>query len=132
MHTSSIFATTRDNSCKVLLAVLTVLPLYSLQLPTTAAKNKATDSWSVVWQPTRLINGSPVVFRVTPPERLKSLSGKWLEHDVFFSADPQGKVWYGIAGASLETRPGNYALELKGVSTSGKDLSFQKQFAVGK
>jgi murein DD-endopeptidase MepM/ murein hydrolase activator NlpD len=132
VHTSSIFATTRDNSCKVLLAVLTVLPLYSLQVPATAAKNKAADSWSVAWQPTRLVNGSPVVFRVTPPERLKSLSGKWLEHDVFFSADPQGKVWYGIAGVSLETRPGNYALELKAGTTAGKDITFQKQFAVGK
>jgi murein DD-endopeptidase MepM/ murein hydrolase activator NlpD len=132
MHTSSIFAMTRDSSCKILWAVLTVLPLYSLQLPTSAAKNKTTDSWSVAWQPTRLINGSPVVFRVTAPERLKSLSGKWLEHEVFFSADPQGKVWYGIAGASLETRPGNYALELKAGTTAGKDLSFEKQIAVSK
>jgi murein DD-endopeptidase MepM/ murein hydrolase activator NlpD len=132
VHTSSIFATTRDSSYKVLLAFLAVLPLYSLQVPATAAKNKATDSWSVAWQPTRLVNGSPVVFRVTPPERLKSLSGKWLEHQVFFSADPQGKIWYGIAGASLETRPGNYALELKAATAAGKDISFEKQIAVGK
>jgi murein DD-endopeptidase MepM/ murein hydrolase activator NlpD len=132
VHTSSIFATTRDSSYKVLLAFLAVLPLYSLQVPATAAKNKATDSWSVAWQPTRLVNGSPVVFRVTPPERLKSLSGKWLEHQVFFSADPQGKIWYGIAGASLETRPGNYALELKAGTAAGKDISFQKQVTVSK
>jgi murein DD-endopeptidase MepM/ murein hydrolase activator NlpD len=132
VHTSSIFATARDSSYKVLLAFLAVLPLYSLQVPATAAKNKATDSWSVAWQPTRLVNGSPVVFRVTPPERLKSLSGKWLEHQVFFSADPQGKIWYGIAGASLETRPGNYALELKAATAAGKDISFEKQIAVGK
>jgi len=87
---------------------------------------------SVRWQPTRLVNGSPVVFQVTAREPLKSLSGKWLDHEVFFSPDPHGKVWYGIAGASLETRPGNYPLELKGAAATGKELSFQKQIAVGK
>jgi len=116
----------------VLLAGVLVGPL-SLCAVEAAAKSKpkAAD-FEVRWQPARLINGSPVVFRVTAPERLKSLSGKWLEHDVFFSSDSQGKVWYAIAGASLETHPGNYPLELKGSTTTGKDLSFQKQVAVGK
>lgn len=95
-------------------------------------KSKAADSWSVRWQPVRLVNGSPVVFRVSSPTPLKSLSGRWLEHEVFFSSDPQGKVWYGIAGASLEARPGSYPLELKGVTADGKDLAFEKPIAVGK
>ena len=104
----------------------------AIEVPAATAKSAAVDSWWLRWQPVQLVNGSPVVFRVTPPERLKSLSGKWLEHEVFFSADPQGKVWYGIAGASLETRPGNYPLELKGVTATGKDVSFEKKIAVGK
>jgi len=108
------------------------LPLYAFQVTASKPKSKPADSWPVQWQPGRLVNGSPVVFHVTPPERLKSLSGKWIEHEVFFSSDPRGKVWYGIAGASLETRPGNYSLELKGVTTSGKELSFQKRITVGK
>ena len=112
--------------------LLSALSARAIEVPAAAAKSAAADSWSLRWQPVRLVNGSPVVFRVTPPERLKSLSGKWLEHEVFFSADPQGKVWYGIAGASLETRPGNYALELKGVTATGPDLSFEKKIAVGK
>jgi murein DD-endopeptidase MepM/ murein hydrolase activator NlpD len=95
-------------------------------------KTGADVAWSVRSQPQHLVNGSPVWFQVTSPERLKSLSGKWLDHEVFFSAEPQGKVWYGIAGASLETRPGNYPLELKGVTAAGNNLSFQKQIAVGK
>jgi murein DD-endopeptidase MepM/ murein hydrolase activator NlpD len=86
----------------------------------------------VRWEPPRPVNGSPVAFRVSSPERLKSLSGKWLEHDVFFSSDSQGRVWYGIAGASLETRPGNYPLELKGSTTTGKELLLQKRITVGK
>jgi murein DD-endopeptidase MepM/ murein hydrolase activator NlpD len=79
-----------------------------------------------------LVNGSPIVFHVVSPEPLKSLDGKWLEHEVFFSSDSRGKVWYGLAGASLEIRPGNHSLELKGVAATGKDLSFQEQIAVGK
>jgi murein DD-endopeptidase MepM/ murein hydrolase activator NlpD len=96
------------------------------------SKAKATDSWSVTWQPVRPVNGSPLVFHVSSPEPLKSLSGRWLEHDVFFSPDPGGKGWYGIAGASLETHAGNYSLQLKGLTPAGKELSFQKQIVVGK
>ena len=134
MDSSSTLSLVRRRSLALLFAavVLSLLPLRAIDVRGATAKSRAQDSWTVVWQPVRLINGSPVVFRVTPPERLKSLSGNWLEHEVFFSADPQGKVWYGIAGASLETRPGSYPLELKGVSASGKDLSFQKPIAVGK
>jgi murein DD-endopeptidase MepM/ murein hydrolase activator NlpD len=112
--------------------LLSALSARAIEVPAATAKSAAVDSWWLRWQPVQLVNGSPVVFRVTPPERLKSLSGKWIEHEVFFSADPQGKVWYGIAGASLETRPGNYPLELKGVTATGKDVSFEKKIAVGK
>jgi murein DD-endopeptidase MepM/ murein hydrolase activator NlpD len=101
-------------------------------VPAATPKTKAADSWSVSWQPVRPVNGSPIVFHVSSPEALKLLSGKWLEHDVFFSPDPGGKGWYGIAGASLETHAGNHALQLKGSTTAGKELSFQKQIVVGK
>ena len=97
-----------------------------------AASKPNGANFSVRWQPARLVNGSPVVFQVTVPEPLKSLSGKWLDHEVFFSPDPSGKFWYGVAGASLETRPGNYPLDLKGAAAAGKELSFQMQIAVGK
>jgi len=92
----------------------------------------ARQPWSVRWQPSRLVNGSPVLFRVTSPERLESLSGKWLEHDVFFSFDPSSKTWYGIAGVSLETKPGKYSLTLDGKTAKGWEVSSQKSIAVGK
>jgi len=111
--------------------LLNVLPLWAFDASATKPKEKTAD-FAVHWQPTRLVNGSPVVFRVISPEQLKSLSGKWLDHEVFLFSDSQGKVWNGIAGASLETHPGNHPLELKGTTASGKDLSFQKQVTVGK
>jgi murein DD-endopeptidase MepM/ murein hydrolase activator NlpD len=92
---------------------------------------KAANSWSVRWQPSRLVNGSPVLFRVASP-KFESLSGKWLEHDVFFSFDPSSKTWYGIAGISLETKPGKYLLTLDGKTGTDKEVSFQKLIAVGK
>jgi murein DD-endopeptidase MepM/ murein hydrolase activator NlpD len=92
----------------------------------------ARDAWAVRWQPARLVNGSPVVFRVSSPDRLDSLSGKWLEHDVFFSFDPASKTWYAIAGVSLETKPGKYSLALSGKTAKGREVSFQRSIAVGK
>jgi hypothetical protein len=129
----SVFALAGRRSVLILLAglLLGTLSGYASETPTIKPKGKAAD-FSVRWQPTRPVNGSPVVFRVTSPERLKSLSGTWLEHEVLFSSDSQGKVWNGIAGASLETHPGHYPLELKGATASGQNLTFQKLVAVGK
>src|SRR5580700_11894979 len=112
--------------------LLVTLPLCAFEVLGSASKSKVPDSWSVSYKPLRLVNGSPIVFHVVSPEPLKSLAGKWLEHEVFFSSDSRAKVWYGLAGASLETRPGNHSLDLKGIAATGKDLSFQKQIVIGK
>jgi len=111
--------------------VLGALRLGALEIPAAKSKDKPAE-FSVRWQPTLPVNGSPIVFRVTSPERLNSLAGKWLAHEVFFSPDSHGKVWYGIAGTSLETRPGKYVLQLKGVTTTNKELSFENRVTVGK
>jgi len=87
-------------------------------------------SWSVRWQPMPLVNGAPVVFRVGAPHRLESLSGDWLGHEVLFSFEPQSRVWYALAGVSLETAPGVYSLRLKGETANGKETSFERQIAV--
>jgi murein DD-endopeptidase MepM/ murein hydrolase activator NlpD len=97
-----------------------------------SARVGAVRSWSVSWQPRRVANGSPVLLRVTSPQRLESLSGKWLDHEVFFSFDPVSKSWRGIAGASLETKPGKYVLTLVGKTKSRSELSFEQAIAVGK
>jgi murein DD-endopeptidase MepM/ murein hydrolase activator NlpD len=115
----------------LLAGVLFAAPsLFSLEAP--AKPKGGAREFSVHWQPIRPVNGSPVLFRVTSEKRLKALTGEWLKHEVFFSSDPEGQVWYGIAGTSLETRPGNYPLELKGATTTGKEFSFEERIAVGK
>jgi murein DD-endopeptidase MepM/ murein hydrolase activator NlpD len=83
-------------------------------------------SWSVRWQPARLVNGAPVLFQVKTPARLESLSGKWLDHDVIFDLDPKTRTWNGLAGVSLETHSGSYTLMLSGTTKAGKEVSFRR------
>jgi murein DD-endopeptidase MepM/ murein hydrolase activator NlpD len=84
----------------------------------------------VRWQPVRLVNGSPIEFSVLPPLRLTSLSGEWCGHDVFFSVNSPTRHWYGLAGVSLETKPGTYILQLKGTTKAGKEIAFERKIAV--
>ena len=116
----------------LLLFVLMILAGFgpAASLAAQPAKPKAASTWSVRWQPARLVNGSPVVFHVRPPARLQSLSGTWLSHDVYFSYDTPSKSWYGIAGISLETKPGVYTVQLKGTTTQGKEISLERRITV--
>jgi murein DD-endopeptidase MepM/ murein hydrolase activator NlpD len=113
--------------------------------------------WTVVNQPTRLVNGTPVLFRVTTPKPVRALSGTWLGHEISFSSDATGesakhesathkssthRSWFALAGVSLETKPGTYPLELRAETSSdpsagdsagqsaGQTISFEKKFRV--
>jgi biotin carboxyl carrier protein len=119
------------NVAVLLVAALGATSLFASEVPAAKSNVKAAEL-NVHWQPTAPVNGSPIIFRVTSQQRLTSLSGKWLGHEVFFSSDSHGKVWYGFAGASLETRPGSYPLELDATISSNKDISFQKRIMIGK
>jgi murein DD-endopeptidase MepM/ murein hydrolase activator NlpD len=85
-------------------------------------------------QPARLVNGGAVLFQVKPPQRLESLNGNWLGHEVSFSFDAKSKTWFALAGVSLETAPGTYAIELNGEIVARKlpseKISFTRKFAV--
>lgn len=95
-----------------------------------SSKSRAATAWAVRWQPAQLVNGSPVVFQVLPPARVTGLSAKWLGHEIFFTYDAGSKTWYGIAGISLDTRPGIYALELNGTTSRGIEIAFAQRFSV--
>jgi murein DD-endopeptidase MepM/ murein hydrolase activator NlpD len=95
-----------------------------------APARSVTAAWSVQSQPVRLVNGSPIFLRITPPVRLQSLTGSWLKHDVFFSADAKSKAWVGLGGVSLDTPAGVYTLQLKGTTIAGKEISFEKEITV--
>jgi len=101
-------------------------------ISTDASIGKSASSFAVLWEPQRLVNGSPILFRVKSALRLEAVSGQWMKHDVFFSFDQQSKVWVGIAGVSLETHPGKYPLLLSATTLDGKQISFARQITIGK
>jgi murein DD-endopeptidase MepM/ murein hydrolase activator NlpD len=121
-------------SCReiAVLLLMVISPLAAGNAAATKPGSQSIHPWSVRWQPKRVANGSPVLLQITSPQRLESLSGKWLEHEVFFSFDPHSNTWRGIAGASLETKPGKYDLTLLGKTKAGNELSFQQSISVGK
>jgi len=80
-------------------------------------------NWTLRAQPKQLVNGGPVLFQVKPPQKLESLNGTWLGHEVTFSFDTTSKTWFALAGVNLETGPGTYALELAGETKAGKSSS---------
>ncbi|HXY51574.1 MAG TPA: M23 family metallopeptidase [Terriglobales bacterium] len=97
----------------------------------TAADNAPATSqeWVVRTDPPSLLNGAPVLFRVTPSAPLKSLTGTWLGHTVVFSSG--ASEWFALAGISLETKPGAYDLILEGRTADGNSHHFEQRFAVG-
>ena len=93
-------------------------------------------NWTVRAQPTPLVNGTPVLFRVKPPTRLESLTGTWLEHKISFSFNPTTRTWFALAGVRLETAPGPYVLELSGARRGGGTgdgkLTLSRRFLVSR
>ena len=93
------------------------------QLP--SPRPTGSEAHVVRWEPDRLVNGSPCLFRVRPSVPLKSLTGTWMGHEVFFDLDPTGRTWFGLAGVSIETKPGSYPLVLEGVTSRGSKTTIR-------
>jgi len=87
-------------------------------------------------QPSRLVNGAPVLFQVKSPRRLESLHGNWLGHEITFTFDSATRTWFALAGISLETAPGSYTLDLACETFAAKEaarkISFSRKFTVAR
>ena len=95
-----------------------------------AGAANAAPRWTVTYQPTRVVNGTPIMFCVTTPKPGRALSGKWLDHEIVFAFDTTKKAWFGFAGASLETKPGAYLLELRAEMNTGPALAYKQEIKV--
>jgi murein DD-endopeptidase MepM/ murein hydrolase activator NlpD len=100
-----------DGRFKFTLLILLLLVAATLAA---SASPASAPRWSIHAQPARLVNGAPVLFQVTSKAKLASLSGTWLGHTIHFDFDARGKTWFALAGVSIESVPGSYALELTG------------------
>jgi murein DD-endopeptidase MepM/ murein hydrolase activator NlpD len=77
------------------------------------------------------VNGGPFLIQITPPAKLTSLAGSWLNHQLTFSYDPATKTWFALAGVSFETAPGSYSLDLTGDRAENRaSLTFSRKLAV--
>src|SRR5258705_9280944 len=104
--------------------------LLLMSVAAAAAPGRAPARWTVRYQPTRVVNGTPVLFRVTTPKPALSLTAKWLDHEISFTFDATRKAWFGFAGASLETKPGTYPIELQAETKSGPALTYKQVIRV--
>jgi murein DD-endopeptidase MepM/ murein hydrolase activator NlpD len=95
-----------------------------------SASAAAPAHWNFTHQPIRVVNGAPILFRVTTPTPVRTLSGKWLDHQVSFTFDERRKAWFAFAGVSLETKPGVYPIALSAETAAGKLLTQQRRITV--
>jgi len=107
------------------LSILCFLPLASF-----AASAAPAAKWSAQWEPTKLVNGSPVLFRVSAPLQLTGWRGEFLGQEISFRSSAACHCWYAFAGVSLATKPGAYTLHVEGKSKDGKDASMSYTVAV--
>jgi len=129
-----VFAETFTPQARPLSEVVVVVCfiLASSASASNAALGHAAKDWQLLWEPAQVVNGSPILFKVVPPVQLESLAGTWMDHQVFFSFDPRAQLWFGIAGVSLETPAGQFALTLRGKTPAGHELSFVGRLAIRK
>lgn len=108
------------------------LSTFCLLLSTTLSVSAApATKWSAQWEPTKLVNGSPVLFRVIAPLQLTELNGNFLGQEFSFRSSTACHCWYGFAGVSLATKPGTYTLRVEGKSQTGKEATMSYAVAVG-
>ncbi|MGB9072201.1 MAG: M23 family metallopeptidase [Terriglobales bacterium] len=96
----------------------------------TSSFAKELARWTLRHQPARVVNGSPVLLRVTTPKSVLALSGSWLGHEIFFSFDASQQVWVGLAGVGLETKPGTYPIQLRGETSTGPAITYEQGIRV--
>jgi murein DD-endopeptidase MepM/ murein hydrolase activator NlpD len=108
------------------------LSTFCLLLSTTLSVSAApATKWNAQWEPTKLVNGSPVLFRVIAPLQLTELNGNFLGQEFSFRFSTACHCWYGFAGVSLATKPGTYTLHVEGKSQTGKEATMSYAVAVG-
>lgn len=112
------------------LCALMLLAQVALAQQSPAAAESATEPWQVRTEPAALANGAPALLFVTAPVKLRSLSGTWTGHKVFFTFDPASHSWYALFGTSIKCAPGNYPLALEGRTDAGAAVSFQQDLTV--
>jgi murein DD-endopeptidase MepM/ murein hydrolase activator NlpD len=107
--------------------ILLLTILFGLPAPAQGS----TQKWIAQWEPTKPVNGSPVLFRVAAPPQLTELNGNFLGQEFSFRSSKACHCWYGFAGVSLATKPGTYTLRVEGKGKGGTESTMSYAVTVG-
>jgi murein DD-endopeptidase MepM/ murein hydrolase activator NlpD len=91
---------------------------------------KTAAAEKVSWDPTRIVNGAPVLLGVHSAEKLRSLRARWLDHDFPFVYDGTSDTWSALAGVSVKTKPGIYTIEITAERAHGESVTFNREIPV--
>src|ERR1700681_2073675 len=98
------------------LLILSLLAALSAQGQTKKGRSPLT------WEPAKLVNGSPVLFRLTWAN-FSAVKGEFLGQGINFRHSGGCHCWYAFAGVGLETKPGEYTVHLSGQRAGMADTS---------
>jgi biotin carboxyl carrier protein len=117
---------------KLMLLFFRQLPIVCFLLAVSSMRAGALPpgAWSAQWDPVKLVNGSPVLFRVTAPKQLTALTGNFLGQALSFRVSQSCHCWYAFAGVSLNTKPGRYTLRVEGTGPNEKKAGMSYTVAV--
>jgi murein DD-endopeptidase MepM/ murein hydrolase activator NlpD len=109
---------------------IAVAPISAQVAAKAAGKAPSVAPWRVTWQPARLVNGSPVLFRVTAPAAVTSLRGNFSDRAFPFRFDRACNCWYAIAGIDLNAKAGKYPLRLEGTGKDNAAVAYTSEVTV--
>lgn len=106
------------------------LVIAAAQAPPQVVAKAPGGGWRVSWQPAQLVNGSPVLFRVTAPAAITALRGTWSDRELSFRFERSCDCWYAIAGVDLNALAGKYPLRLEGSGKDNANVAFTSEVTV--
>ncbi len=86
----------------------------------------------VSWNPTKIMSGSPCLFRVEMSVAPHALTGTWQNHELSFAPSTNRREWYALAGVDVEASPGSYDLDLRATLANGEVIREQRTVVVAR
>src|SRR6266567_1578740 len=117
--------------------ILASLILLALEFQQVAVAEPATTPQrQLVWQPSKLSQGYPVLFQLQTPATTQAVSAVWLGHEIVFSRATRNTttsgMWYGLAGVPAETVPGTYELAITETHSPGTPVDIRTKIKVAR
>ncbi|HKD86691.1 MAG TPA: M23 family metallopeptidase [Terriglobales bacterium] len=87
--------------------------LFLVTLIAVAAAAQTPSAIELSWAPRAIAAGSPCLFRAHVAGSPSSVQAKWMGRELIFFPSSAHHLWYALAGVDVETKPGNYTLEME-------------------